>query len=147
MFSKACKYAIRSLIYLASRSGEPEKTGLREIAAEIDSPVAFTAKIMQILSKQNLVNSAKGPHGGFFIDTHAPEIKLIEVVKAIDGTQSIYGCGLGLNSCSESQPCPIHHEFSTIRDGLANLLNEQTIQQLARELKEGKSVLKHHQLY
>ncbi|MDY0086568.1 MAG: Rrf2 family transcriptional regulator [Bacteroidales bacterium] len=143
MFSKACKYAIRALIYLASRSEEPEKTGLREIAAEIDSPEAFTAKIMQILSKQNLVKSAKGPHGGFYIDPQTPEIKLIEVVKAIDGTHSIYGCGLGLKSCSETEPCPIHHEFSAIRNGLARLLNEQTIQQLAREMMEGKSVLKH----
>jgi len=144
MFTKACKYAIRALIYLASRGEDSKKTGLREIAKEIDSPVAFTAKIMQILSKQNLIHSAKGPHGGFYIDPQAPEIKLIDVVKAIDGTQSIYGCGLGLKSCSETEPCPIHHEFSTIRNELAKLLKEQTIQQLARELKEGKSVLKHH---
>jgi len=144
MFSKACKYAIKALIYLASRAEESEKTGLREIAAEIDSPVAFTAKIMQILSKQNLIQSAKGPHGGFYIDTQAPDIKLIDVVKAIDGTQSIYGCGLGLKSCSETEPCPIHHEFTAIRNGFAKLLNEQTIQQLAIELKAGKSVLKHY---
>jgi len=98
---------------------------------------------MQILSRQNLVQSAKGPHGGFFIDPQSPEIRLIEVVKAIDGTQSIYGCGLGLKSCSEEEPCPIHHEFSAIRNGLDRLLNEQTIQQLAKEMMEGKSVLKH----
>ncbi|MCK9453119.1 MAG: Rrf2 family transcriptional regulator, partial [Bacteroidales bacterium] len=85
MFSKACKYAIRSLIYLASKAEAPEKIGLKEIAAEIDSPVAFTAKIMQILSKQNLVNSTKGPHGGFYLNATAAEIKLIQVVKAIDG--------------------------------------------------------------
>jgi len=144
MFSKACKYAIRALIYLASKSEESEKTGLREIAAEIDSPEAFTAKIMQILSKQNLVNSAKGPNGGFFIDPLEPEIKLIQVVKAIDGTQSITGCGLGLESCSDVHPCPIHHEFAVIRNALTNLLEEQTIQQLAREMLEGKSVLRHH---
>lgn len=144
MFSKACKYAIRALIYLASKAETPENTGLREIAAEIDSPVAFTAKIMQILSKQNLVNSAKGPHGGFFLDPAASEIKLIQVVKAIDGTHSITGCGLGLSSCSEEHPCPIHHEFATIRNALANLLEEQTIQQLAKEMLAGKSVLKQH---
>ena len=144
MFSKACKYAIRSLIYLASKSDSPEKIGLREIAAEIDSPVAFTAKIMQILSKQNLVNSTKGPHGGFFLDPYGSEIKLIQVVKAIDGMHSITGCGLGLNSCSEEHPCPIHHEFGAIRNALTKLLEEQTIQQLAQEMLAGKSVLKHH---
>jgi len=144
MFSKACKYAIRSLIYLASKAESPEKIGLKEIATEIDSPVAFTAKIMQILSKQNLVNSTKGPHGGFYINNTMAEIKLIQVVKAIDGTQSINDCGLGLSSCSDEHPCPIHHEFAAIRDALNKLLEEQTIQHLAREMLAGKSVLKHH---
>ncbi|MDY0077871.1 MAG: Rrf2 family transcriptional regulator [Bacteroidales bacterium] len=144
MFSKACKYAIRSLIYLASKAEAPEKIGLKEIAAEIDSPVAFTAKIMQILSKQNLVNSTKGPHGGFYLNATAAEIKLIQVVKAIDGTQSISDCGLGLSSCSDEHPCPIHHEFASIRNALTTLLEEQTIQQLAQEMLAGKSVLKHH---
>ncbi len=144
MFSQACKYAIRALIYLASKADSISKTGLREIATEIESPVAFTAKIMQVLSKQNLVNSTKGPNGGFYIDPQVPEIKLIHVVNAIDGVNSINGCGLGLNSCSESQPCPIHHEFAAIRTALSDLLERQTIQQLAQELNEGKSVLKHH---
>lgn len=144
MFSKACKYAIRALIYLASKSEAPEKIGLREIAAEIDSPEAFTAKIMQILSKQSLVNSTKGPHGGFYLDPAAADVKLIQVVKAIDGTQSITGCGLGLDSCSDEHPCPIHHEFAAIRNALANLLEEQTIQHLAKEMLAGHSVLKHH---
>jgi Rrf2 family protein len=144
MFSKACKYAIKAMIYLSSRSDENLKIGLREIAEEIDSPEPFTAKIMQTLTKQQLVNSTKGPHGGFFIEAGAPEIKLIEVVKAIDGLQFVSGCGLGLKRCSETHPCPIHFEYSQIRDAMLNLLEQQSIQSLANELQAGNSVLKQH---
>jgi Rrf2 family transcriptional regulator, iron-sulfur cluster assembly transcription factor len=142
MFSKACKYAIKALVYLASRTGEGRKIGLTEIADAIDSPMHFTAKIMQILSKQGIVSSAKGPNGGFYIDKSAPDIYLIQVVSAIDGVAHLSGCGLGLKGCSAEHPCPIHEDFSEVRDKLNQLLREQTIQQLAAEMSNGKSYLK-----
>jgi Rrf2 family transcriptional regulator, iron-sulfur cluster assembly transcription factor len=142
MFSKACKYAIKALIYLASRSDEDRKIGLIEIAHAIDSPMHFTAKIMQILSKQGIVSSLKGPNGGFFIEQFGPEIKLIEVVRAVDGVAHLNGCGLGLKGCSTDHPCPIHDEFSEVRNRLNQLLSEQTIQQLAAEIKNGHAHLK-----
>jgi Rrf2 family protein len=142
MFSKACKYAIKALIYLASRSNESRKIGLSEIAVAIDSPVHFTAKIMQVLSKLGIVSSIKGPNGGFFIDANAPDIVLYEVVRAIDGTVHLNDCGLGLKGCSGEHPCPIHNEFSEVRNKLNQLLKEQTIQQLAAEIKSGHAHLK-----
>lgn len=142
MFSKACKYAIKALIYLATRSTEPRKIGLTEIADAIDSPMHFTAKIMQVLSKQGIVSSIKGPNGGFFIAPEQPEIKLIEVVKAIDGVSNLNGCGLGLKGCSSEHPCPIHTEFSEVRNKLNQLLRTQTIQQMAAEINNGHAHLK-----
>jgi Rrf2 family protein len=143
MFSKACKYAIKALIYIASRSGDGSRISLRDIAAQIDSPEHFTAKIMQILSKQGIVSSIKGPNGGFYLETNAPAIPLFDVVRAIDGVQHLTGCGLGLKNCSEDQPCPIHREFSEVRNRLLNMLHQSTIQQLAGELTAGQTVLKH----
>ncbi len=142
MLSNACKYAIRALIYLASRSKGDQKVSIREISAEVDSPLPFTAKIMQSLSKQGLVSSLKGPNGGFFLEAAQAEVALIEIVKAIDGLQMLHGCGLGLKSCSESHPCPIHADFSLIREGFNKLLKEKTIRSLAIELQEGGSNLK-----
>jgi Rrf2 family iron-sulfur cluster assembly transcriptional regulator len=142
MLSNACKYAIRALIYLATRMNDGVKVSIRELSAEIDSPEPFTAKIMQSLSKQEIVSSVKGPNGGFYIDEKQAAVRLIEIVKAIDGTQVLTGCGLGLKNCSETHPCPIHSEFSAIRDGFSHLLNEKTIQELAIELTSGHSKVK-----
>ena len=61
MFSKACEYGIRAVIYIWSKSADGVKLGVKEICKEIDTPEFFTAKILQSLAKQNLISSTKGP--------------------------------------------------------------------------------------
>lgn len=80
---------------------------LKEIAEEIDSPVAFTAKILQLLSKNKIVDSVKGAYGGFEIDREQMDkLKLSQIVDAIDGDKIYAGCGLGLKECNADKPCP-----------------------------------------
>ena len=50
MFSKACEYAIRSCILIATNSLESKNSNLKDISKAIDSPEAFTAKILQKLN-------------------------------------------------------------------------------------------------
>ncbi|MBO6828795.1 MAG: Rrf2 family transcriptional regulator [Muricauda sp.] len=102
MFSKACEYGIRSAVYIALQSLEGRRVSVGEIAEEIDSPVAFTAKILQQLTRNNIVRSVKGPHGGFEIEREDMDtVKLNMIVKAIDGDKIYMGCGLGLKECNE----------------------------------------------
>ena len=85
MFSKACEYAIRSVLYIAVKCTDGSRLGIKEIAREIDSPVPFTAKILQTLSREGIIASAKGPKGGFFIKSRSKPVPLSAIVKAIDG--------------------------------------------------------------
>ena len=68
MFSKATEYALRATIYIAQKSSEENKIGIDEIAKVIGSPKSFTAKILQQLSKNQIIDSIKGPNGGFSIE-------------------------------------------------------------------------------
>lgn len=143
MFSKACEYGIRAIIHIAAQSQEGKRVGLKEISKQIDSPEAFTAKILQILSKNNLIESSKGPMGGFEIDLkQMKKIKLSEVVSAIDGDSIYKGCGLGLKECSEKRPCPVHNQFKTIRNELKNMLETTTLYELSLNQKNGLTFLK-----
>lgn len=141
MFSKACEYGIRAVIYIWSQSEEGKKIGIKDISKEIDGPEFFTAKILQSLAKQGVVSSAKGPNGGFFIEKESGELTLMDLVKAIDGDQIFTGCGLGLKQCSETSPCPIHHEFKSIRDQLGKMLRDKKISDLAAEINNGTAIL------
>ncbi len=144
MFSKSCEYAIKAAIFIASKSGESRRVGLKEIATAIDSPVAFTAKILQKLSKNNIVNSTKGVSGGFEIpQENMHSIKLMQIVEAIDGNGVFSGCGLGLETCSEEHPCPVHYEMKEIKGRLVMMLESTSLNQLASGVISGNSFLKY----
>lgn len=142
LFSNTCKYGLRAVLFIAGKSAKKQKSGVKEIAAEIESPEAFTAKVLQLLVRKKVIQSVKGPNGGFYIHKLDNPIYLIRIVKAIDGNNYLKGCGLGLKTCSETFPCPLHNEYKIIREQIERLLNETTIQELASELSNGKVFLK-----
>jgi len=142
MFSKSCEYAIRAVLYISIKSINGSKLSITEIAKEIDSPVHFTAKILQTLSREGIISSIKGPNGGFYLDPQAKPILLNTIVQAIDGDAVLYSCSMGLKECSDAFPCPIHHDIKAYKDQLRKVMKEKTVQQLANELLSGKTFLK-----
>jgi len=143
MFSKACEYGIKAAIFIATKSYEDLRVSPKEIAEKINSPQAFTAKILQSLVRHNIVNSIKGAHGGFEIQKdRIGEVKLAQIVKAIDGDKIYMGCGLGMETCDENHPCPVHDKFKLVRDELQTMLENTTLEELALNIKSGMSFLK-----
>lgn len=143
MFSKACEYGIRAIVHLANRSAEGQRSNLKGVARAIGSPVSFTAKILQLLAKDGIINSVQGPAGGYEIPPERlSDIYLSDIVNAIDGDNIYRGCGLGLNNCNENKPCPLHFQFKSIRDELREMLETTPVSDLAHELHEGVVYLK-----
>ncbi|MBS1688559.1 MAG: Rrf2 family transcriptional regulator [Bacteroidetes bacterium] len=142
MFSKSCEYAIRAAIYIAAESSQDKKVGIDEICDHIEAPKHFTAKILQILTRNKIVSSQKGVNGGFYIDKNQSKKTLIQIVSAIDGNVLFTGCGLGLKECSEVEPCPLHDKFKGIRAGIKKMLEEATIEIMAGKLKKGRGFLR-----
>jgi Rrf2 family protein len=143
MFSKTCEYGIKATVYVANVSKEKRRVQLKEIAEEIGSPAAFTAKIMQQLVRNNIIDSIKGPTGGFEINEQQMKTtKLNQIVLAIDGDKIYNGCGLGLDKCNDLKPCPLHDKFKVIREDLKNMLTSTTIYELTEGITEGLTWLK-----
>ena len=139
MFSKACEYALKIMIYLSSVQERGELAGLKDISGAIDSPEAFTAKILQKLVHAGLLESVRGPHGGYKVI--GKETNLLEIVSAIDGDGIVTKCVLGLAECSESHPCPAHDKFIAVRDHLSGILTTTYLGQLQGGLIEGNHFL------
>lgn len=141
IFSKTCEYAIRAMFYIAKKSQEGHRSGIKEIAEHIDSPAHFLAKILQKLSKAGLVQSIKGPNGGFYLDRDSLGRPLADIVTAFEGEQLFTGCGMGLSYCSEDNPCPLHHDFKKVRNQITRMLMDTTIGQFNDELIKGQLTL------
>ena len=143
MFSKATEYAIRATIFLAQKSSEENKMGIDEISKAIDSPRSFTAKIMQLLTKDNkVVSSVRGPHGGFFLSVKAKKLPVRSILVAMGEEAILEKCVMGLKLCSEVQPCPMHAQYKVIKKELISLFTAKTIQELAAEIKDGVVFIK-----
>lgn len=142
IFSKTCEYAIRAVFYIAHKTVDGGRVGIKDIAAGIDSPELYLAKILQDLSRKGLISSFKGPNGGFFLEQEALRKPLSDIVEAVDGDNLFYGCGLGLKQCSEINPCPLHNQFKDIRNSIHQLLSETTIGEFNYELINGLLSLK-----
>jgi Rrf2 family protein len=142
IFSKTCEYALRAVFYIAHQTEKNGKVGIKEIASGIGSPENFLAKILQDLARKGIVRSAKGPHGGFYMDAAERQKYLSDVVEAIDGDSIFIGCALGMTYCSEQNPCPLHHEFVLVRNKITHMLKHTTIGDFNQDLNLGLTTLK-----
>ena len=127
------------MIYIAANEQKGKRTGLKEVTEAIASPEAFTAKILQQLVKNGLLLSFRGPTGGFILNDEK-DIRLHDVVVAIDGTHLMEDCVLGLNECSSSNPCPVHEKFQIVKNELTETLLSTRVNDEA--LLNGRNILR-----
>ena len=141
MLSNSSKYGVKAVLYLAVHSSETKKIRAKEIAEAIDIPSPFLAKILQPLSKKEIISSIKGPTGGFYMTPENLEIPLLEVVREIDGLEKLNNCVLGLTACNAEKPCPVHFSVQPFRLKFMKELRENSIASFAQKVKEGKAFL------
>src|SRR5690606_16818593 len=121
---------IKAVIYLASKFESGERASMKEIAEYINASEHTVGKLLQTLVKQNIINSFKGPGGGFYISSLQMDIPLMSIVVAIDGEDVFSQCGLGLNKCSSLHPCPMHYDYKPIMDMFKKLCREKKVRDL-----------------
>ncbi|NBC65716.1 MAG: Rrf2 family transcriptional regulator [Bacteroidetes bacterium] len=129
------------MIFIALHATENENVGLSRIAKEQDIPKHFLSKILQMLVKNKLLVSMKGPTGGFNLSRPASKITLIEVIDAIDGLDVFNKCGIGFKQCSDKHPCPIHHDYKKVRNRIQKLFETKTLQELAEDVESGDNII------
>lgn len=143
IFSKACEYGIRASIYIALQSLDGKRANLKDISAEIESPEAYTAKILQMLVKGNIVTSVKGAWGGFEIEKkQMSRISLQDIVAAIDGKFDDKICVLGLKECSHKHPCPVHDKYKHIKSDLMSMMQNSSLYEMSQRINEGLACLR-----
>lgn len=143
MFSKACEYALRATLFLAQKSSEESKLSVDDIAAGIAAPRSFTAKILQQLIKGNVILSAKGPTGGFYLNDKAKKQPVWNVLQAFNEDQRLTSCIMGLHKCNDAKPCPLHAQYKGIKEQLIEMFKQKRISELAETMQKTKSFVRH----
>ncbi len=95
--SEAASIAVHSMAMIANST---EMLNVNQIADRTHSSRNHLAKVMQILVKNNYLNSVRGPQGGFSLKVNPEEVNLLQIYELMDGTLEGHYCGI------ENERCP-----------------------------------------
>lgn len=132
-FSKKCEYGLQAVLYLGAMD-EQYTCSADEISNKLNIPKEFTSKILQNLVERGLIESRKGKSGGFRLAKKTENIKLIDVVEAIDGLEIFKSCVMGFSNCTKEKKCLMHEEWQEIINRAYDMLNKETINQFKEKM-------------
>jgi Rrf2 family iron-sulfur cluster assembly transcriptional regulator len=131
LFSKSAEYGIRAMTFLAALP-PGRLAGAREISEAEQIPMPFLWKILQTLAKRRLIRSFKGLRGGYELALPPDRLTLNMILEAIDNTDRLGRCVLGLSNCSDENACPLHATWKELRENMNDMLQRKTLADLAR---------------
>ena len=138
MLSATCKYGIRAVIFIASKSDQKKNTGLKEIAEELKIPQPYLAKILQVLARKKILHSSKGPHGGFYLKVPPDRLSLMDIIDAIDGRNFFDNCYVTGERCNFDMPddgrCVLHNDLRKEKESLERFFSSKTVEQLVGQI-------------
>jgi Rrf2 family protein len=140
IYSTTCSYAIRALSRLAVIRPDGY-VRVQELCEGTDLPSHFLAKIFRDLVGAGLLTSAKGRGGGFALTRRPNEIRLYDIVDAVDGVKTYTRCVVGLAKCDATQPCPQHDAFMPVRQQILAYLEQTTLDQMSDALEKKMQLL------
>lgn len=92
-------------------------------------PVSYLAKVLQPMAKAGLVSAQRGLGGGYVLERDASELKLLDVVNAVEPVQRIRSCPLKISSHG-SRLCALHQALDDTMAAVEKSFSELTIGQL-----------------
>ena len=134
LLSKSCEYGIRASLFLASMKRDGF-VSIRTISEELGISFHFLTKIFQKLTQIGLMSSFRGPNGGIALERDAKDIKILEIILAIDGPMLFEECVLGLKDCGDEYPCPMHYKWAEERSRLIEMFKCMSLADVGEDIK------------
>lgn len=133
--TRASEYGILICLFLAQeeRRKDAPLTGTAELSYQLSISSNYVQQIMQRLRNGGLVNSVKGPNGGFRLERPASQISMYDIVTACNGDSFEVICESGDIRCVKmvrKHLCPIRTVWYDIKDAVNLLLKSRSLEWL-----------------
>ncbi len=139
LYSKPTQYALRALSFIVHYGGQ-DCCRAEQIAREEKIPKHFLSKILQRLALAKILNSVKGPHGGFSCARDPKQISLKQIVGVFEDLETnLNECAIGWARCSDDQPCALHQRYKPLRQAIDQYLEATNLATFIEAKKWKKS--------
>jgi Rrf2 family protein len=131
MLSQKARYALRALLHLVEYGG-PRPIQLSDVAEKQAIPRKYLEFIMVDLKKAGMVNSRRGPGGGYVLARPASQISFVEVIRAIDGPIALVPCAsenfyARCGDCHDEATCAIRRVLAKVRESAVDILGSTSL--------------------
>ncbi len=130
--TRAADYGVRVMVHLATLGAE-DRAMLSTLAVATQAPESFLSKVLQALTRAQLISSRRGKSGGFAILPRGRAASMHQVIEAIDGPICLNVCLVSGNNCDRKAWCPAHPVWARAQQALVNVLKQATIAELATQ--------------
>ncbi len=115
--SEGAYLALHGLVIVAESA--PDRVNIKTLAEKLHASEAHLAKVFQKLNKADIVESVRGPSGGFTLKVNPTNISFLDIIETIDGKVNIHGCPFGKTKCVFNK-CIFNEKVSKITVELAD---------------------------
>lgn len=126
------RYGIHAMYDLAKHYGDGPQS-IKLIAERQGIPEAYLEQLIAILRKEKLVISNRGAQGGYRLSREPKDMTVGDVLRALEGGLNLVDCLLEEDSCGKTCACPSRVVWMKIRDGLNNIVDGITLQDMIDE--------------
>ena len=134
LLTKQTDYAIRALIYLALNRDDFVSTS--KISKSERIPYQFLRRILQILRKNDLVESKEGVAGGIRIKTDAKNIRVLDIIKHFQGNIELSSCMFRRRLCENRNKCVLRARLRKIENIIIQQFKDITIASLINDINK-----------
>ncbi len=126
MLSRTSEYALRAVLLLSRRdNGEP--LAAEAVATALGVPGNYLSKVLNRLTRRGVLESVRGPGGGFRLARRPEQIAVADIVGEFDERSGLSGCVLSERACDAGAPCEAHESWSRWSGQLRRLLEGTTV--------------------
>jgi Rrf2 family protein len=124
VLNQTAEYALRAVLHLAeSYPGTP--TRVADIADALDVPHNYLSKVLHVLAREGILESSRGPSGGFWLARPPEKLLLAHVISPFDPIED--RCLLMRRRCSDLTPCIAHHQWKDVALKLRGFFRETSV--------------------
>lgn len=115
------RYAVTAMLDLALHA-DKGPISLADISGRQEISLSYLEQLFAKLRRNKLVDSVRGPGGGYLLSRDAAEIFVAEIVDAVNEAVDATGCG-GQSDCQQGETCLTHHLWCDLSSQIHNFLS------------------------
>jgi len=130
---KLSKLSDYSAVVMAQIARQPDQPlSAPELAEKVNLPRPTVSKTLKLLHKANLVISRRGVQGGYLLAKAPADIRVSDIIAAIDGPVAMTACSQDHNDCDLAEVCGVADNWQRVSEAIRSLLDSVTLEQLAQ---------------